>query len=378
RWLRAEDLQASVPGEKFVAIKMILPMVAEKSEIQDRFYLESKYLQRLKKLSPQFSMHFLRIKHSGTTEDGTQFMVTVLLTGPNLKKFIEDGKRFDSKTAAGHLLSLLNAMKAATELPDGAIVHRDIKPENVNLETFRLQDVEVGALVLMDFGISKSTDDNIHLTETDKVVGTPLYQAPEAEEYGRRPKPQTAEEKKEDLLWLVRMDIFSLGKTIWETVTGQEAFGIKNRQDLNDFRKGDRRFTLARPEIMEDGLFKILSKMMAIAPDKRYQGYAEIIAAVNAYLLGDAIKDNAPQQATGDFSQLDDKGKLQKLEEMLKGGDEAAATEALEIIFNADVEISAPLKRRFIGLVNAAAERFESNTELGEIADAVIAFLQRK
>jgi len=75
---------------------------------------------------------------------------------------------------------------------DEGIVHRDIKPENILLD-------KKGRVKIADFGIAKimGGGQDIALTETKGVIGTPHYMAPEQVE-----KPQTVDH---------RADIFSLG-----------------------------------------------------------------------------------------------------------------------------------------------------------------------
>jgi serine/threonine protein kinase len=83
------------------------------------------------------------------------------------------------------------------------IVHRDVKPGNILL-------ADNGAVKITDFGISRASDD-VTVTKTGLIAGTPAYLAPEVA-YGKDPTPPT--------------DIFSLGSTLYAAVEGEPPFGL--------------------------------------------------------------------------------------------------------------------------------------------------------
>lgn len=83
------------------------------------------------------------------------------------------------------------------------IVHRDIKPANVLLG-------QNGIVKITDFGISRATDD-VTVTKTGLIAGTPAYLAPEVA-VGREPRSPS--------------DVFSLGSTLYAAVEGEPPFGL--------------------------------------------------------------------------------------------------------------------------------------------------------
>jgi eukaryotic-like serine/threonine-protein kinase len=83
------------------------------------------------------------------------------------------------------------------------IVHRDVKPGNILLG-------DDGTVKITDFGISRATDD-VTVTKTGMIAGTPAYLAPEAA-IGNEPTPAS--------------DVFSLGSTLYAAVEGEPPFGL--------------------------------------------------------------------------------------------------------------------------------------------------------
>jgi len=140
------------------------------------------------------------------------------------------------------------------------VIHRDLKPANIMID-------RQGMAKIADMGLAKRVGDDIGMTQTGMAMGTPLYLAPE----------QALDAKHADR----RADIYSLGCTLYEMVTGRVPF------------EGD---TLARiilahaqapvpdPRSVDPALqiavSNITMKMMAKVPAERYQSAQEVLSAL--------------------------------------------------------------------------------------------------
>ena len=84
------------------------------------------------------------------------------------------------------------------------LIHRDIKPANIWLESNHQ-----GRVKLLDFGLARGTVDEVQLTQSGAIVGTPAFMSPE----------QASGEKVDH-----RCDLFSLGVVLYRLTTGQMPF----------------------------------------------------------------------------------------------------------------------------------------------------------
>ncbi len=202
--------------------------------------------------------------HQGTLQDpqqGTQpskipYYVMDFLKGKNLAEILKRNKR----------LSLEESLPLFIEICDGlgfahkkGIVHRDIKPGNIVI----LDEIDVsGARVkLVDFGIAKLAGtidpDNQKLTTIGEVFGSPLYMSPEQ-----------CEGKRID----ARSDIYSLGCTFFETLTGEVPFHGENQVATMLMHSQAEPRTLAEASGLDfpESIEHLVATMLAKAPMNRY------------------------------------------------------------------------------------------------------------
>lgn len=155
--LEAEDTHLG----RSVAIKLLAPAMAE-TEAFLRFRQEGQVLARLN------LPHVLGVFDSGTTEDGTSYLIFPLLSGGSLEERLKDGPLPAPEVRRlGAVLS-----KTLFELHSRGILHRDLKPPNLLFD-------EAGEVHLADFGLVADETTAQGLTRTGVIPGTPFFLAPE-------------------------------------------------------------------------------------------------------------------------------------------------------------------------------------------------------
>jgi serine/threonine protein kinase len=105
----------------------------------------------------------------------------------------------------------LQAAEALAHAHGRGVIHRDIKPSNLLLD-------DEGTVWLIDFGLAKRIDE-VTLTLTGAILGTPHYMSPEQAAATRQPVDH-------------RTDIYSLGATLYELVTGQPVFAAATPHEV--------------------------------------------------------------------------------------------------------------------------------------------------
>lgn len=189
-----------------VAIKILLPQMAESPSTVARFLREAQATVRLK------NEHVARVIDVGTTADGTPFMVMEYLEGNDLNQIL----RHHGPQAPNIVVDLmLQACEGMSEAHAQGIIHRDIKPSNY----FITQRPDGSMLLkILDFGISKTPVDFTELTGTQTVIGTPSYMAPEQMKSGKQAD--------------ARSDIWSMGVVMYQLLQGRPPFSGESYAEL--------------------------------------------------------------------------------------------------------------------------------------------------
>jgi serine/threonine protein kinase len=133
-------------------------------------------------------------------EDRGSFYISMeYVDGPDLETILRDPHCIPEIA----LMIVLHALKGLNYAHQHQIIHRDIKPGNILVS-------KVGAVKVVDFGLAHASSQQMHLTATDTIVGTPLYMSPEQ---------ASGEEKKS-----IQMDVWSVGVLIYRILTGDYPF----------------------------------------------------------------------------------------------------------------------------------------------------------
>jgi serine/threonine protein kinase len=180
--------------QRNVAIKVLNPEYAKNDVARQRFCREGR-------AAAAISHEHVVAMHQVAREDQGEvaFLVMQYIEGETLETRLQAEKPLAPAEAARIGMQIAAGLSAAH---DRDMVHRDIKPANILIEagTERVK--------LTDFGLARATDD-VRLTKTGMVTGTPLYMSPE------QATGATADEKS---------DLFSLGAVLYEMITGVSPF----------------------------------------------------------------------------------------------------------------------------------------------------------
>ncbi len=178
-----------------VAIKLLPPDLAFRSDVRERFMREAETSARLT------HPNIVQI-YSVDERDGLAYFVMALVEGQNLGDRVRTHGALPAADVKRVLREVADALSYAHE---HGVVHRDIKPDNILLES------PSGRAMVTDFGIARATTEgDSRLTATGTAIGTPAYMSPE----------QCAGDRELD----GRSDLYSLGAVAYYMITGQPPF----------------------------------------------------------------------------------------------------------------------------------------------------------
>jgi len=188
----------NVISERVDAMKVLLPNLASEPELADRFLREIKVLASLN--HPNIASLYTAFR-----SDNQLIMVMEFVEGTTLEQMLQRGPLPlpDAIDFIGQVLSALSYAHAR------GVVHRDIKPANMML-------TPQGSIKLMDFGIAKTAGDR-RLTMTGTTLGSLYYMSPEQ----IQGQPLDG-----------RADLYSVGVSLYELVTGVRPFRAKSDYEL--------------------------------------------------------------------------------------------------------------------------------------------------
>ncbi len=223
--------------DRIVALKVMLPEVADDPKFAERFSREARALAKLN------HPNIVAVYDFGQAGDWFYFVME-FVDGANLRQAMRAG-RLTAAQALAIVPKLCDALQFAH---DEGIMHRDIKPENILLD-------KKGRVKIADFGLAKllgAEPDDPSITVTGVGMGTPRYMAPE----------QLENAKSVDH----RADIYSLGVVFYEMLTGELPLG---------------RFATPSEKVQIDvRLDEIVLRSLERDVARRYQQVSEVKTAV--------------------------------------------------------------------------------------------------
>ncbi len=246
--------------DRLVALKVLHPHLRASKEARARFRREAQGVARLR------HPRVLEIFDYSGEESDESWIAAELLTGPTLRKLVDDGRVLPAEIAACFAIEVARALGHAHE---HAIIHRDVKPENILLHQNR-------ELKLTDFGIADMVDQHT-MTATGQILGSPGHMAPEQIE-GRDTDART--------------DVFALGTVLYFLACGRLPFSGKNpHQVLKRIVDGEYADPQrVRPEI-GGRLRAIIVRALAHDPSERHGSAAELERDLRAFVAESGIDD---------------------------------------------------------------------------------------
>jgi len=238
-----------------------------------RFQIEGQAIARLEHVS------IVKIYNMGVDGQDCPYYVMELLEGRSLEDHVNTDGPFEPAKALPIFYQLAEGMAYAHMK---GIIHRDIKPSNIVLQPAKdgLHKIKI-----VDFGLAKvvkkSSQDKQSLTNVGDIFGSPVYMSPE----------QSSGQEVD-----ARADIYSMGCTMFKTLTGRPPFRgsnsfetmLKHQSESAPFLSEiavEKRF----PHELEEMVHKMLEKN----PDKRYQTMDQVCHDISRLMEGKSLEKSA-------------------------------------------------------------------------------------
>jgi serine/threonine protein kinase len=238
---------------RFVAIKVLGEHLTEDPDQVERFLREARSAASLN------HPNIVQI-YAVSEDDGRHFFAMEYVSGSSLQQILRSSGPLDPIQVARIALQTTSGLRAAHEQ---GIIHRDIKPANLLID-------DRGLVKIADFGLALVTSGVSRLTATGMFMGTPGYLSPE----------QCLDQDPDH-----RTDIYSLGVTLYEALSGKVPFTADSPlallRQIVEVEPPD--LGELKPDV-DPELRTIVARMMAKDRDRRVSSCAELIDELEKFL----------------------------------------------------------------------------------------------
>lgn len=228
--------------DRVVALKILPERVASDGDFVARFLREAKTAAKLS------HPNIVGAVDAGKTA-GKYYFAMEYVDGQSLTQILETGGRVEEGRALEIIIQVTRALEYAWQ---HSMVHRDIKPDNIMITSH-------GDVKLADLGLAREAGDLevTRVTQVGEMVGTPHYVSPE----------QAAGEEEVD----IRSDIYALGVTFYQMVTGELPFKGPDAVSIVTarFHSSPVPANEVNPAVSHD-VAQVINVMMALKPENRY------------------------------------------------------------------------------------------------------------
>jgi len=244
--------------DRQVALKFLKPKQARDEISRARFLREARAVNRVQ------HEHIIDVSDFGETSDGLVYMVMEYLEGRTLTSdIVKAPLPLDRACSIGLQVAL-----ALARAHQHGVVHRDVKPANI----FLIERGDNADFVkLLDFGLARGPDD-VALTSSNLLFGTPEYMAPE---------------QVRGTAIGAKADLYALGCVLFEMVTGRIPFeGAPNGLVYMHLYDLPPRPSQLRPEILPE-LERLILRLLSKSPELRPANADEVaadLASISAQL----------------------------------------------------------------------------------------------
>jgi hypothetical protein len=228
---------------------VVLKVFSQVPDVSERFVSFDRFLQEYEIVAGLNHKNIVRIYDLGVADDHAYIAMEHFPAG-DLRERMK--RPLAPQTALRFLEQIASALEAIHSV---GVLHRDLKPANVMLRPD-------STLSLIDFGLAKANEDDISLTGTREIFGTPYYMSPE----------QGHAE-----IIDARSDLYSLGVVFYEMLIGRKPFNGATAMEVIYKHKRAELPAIAPEFATYEGL---LRSLLAKSPDNRFQSARELLVAI--------------------------------------------------------------------------------------------------